>query len=182
MRCTHDMIIRKFRFRPRLLLFKLTAYFRARPRWNGHRPPFGDAGSGRKAEALQNRTASMCQSGASTRPLEERRAQMNATTYGLDVAKQVFQMYWVDGQTGEIANRRLRRDELTRFSRSGLRAEWRSKRAAARTGGHARSRRSGTRWCCCMRSSSDHLCRPTRPMRRMRGQSGRRYSSPGCEP
>ncbi|EKZ97448.1 transposase [Cupriavidus metallidurans] len=40
---------------------------------------------------------------------------MNATTYGLDVAKHVFQMYWVDAQTGEIANRRFRRDELISF-------------------------------------------------------------------
>ena len=40
---------------------------------------------------------------------------MNATTYGLDIAKQVFQMYWVDAQTGEIANRRFRRDELISF-------------------------------------------------------------------
>ena len=40
---------------------------------------------------------------------------MNATTYGLDIAKQVFQMYWVDGQTGEIANRSFRRDELISF-------------------------------------------------------------------
>ena len=36
---------------------------------------------------------------------------MNATTYGLDVAKQIFQTYWVDAQTGEIANGRFRRDE-----------------------------------------------------------------------
>lgn len=40
---------------------------------------------------------------------------MNATTYGLDVAKQIFQMYWVEAQTGEIANRRFRRDELITF-------------------------------------------------------------------
>ena len=40
---------------------------------------------------------------------------MNATTYGLDVAKGVFQMYWVDGETGEIVNRRFRRDELIEF-------------------------------------------------------------------
>jgi transposase len=40
---------------------------------------------------------------------------MNATTYGLDVAKRVFQMYWVDAQTGEIVNRRFRRDELIGF-------------------------------------------------------------------
>ena len=40
---------------------------------------------------------------------------MNATTYGLDVAKRVFQMYWVDAQTGEIANRRFGRDDLIAF-------------------------------------------------------------------
>jgi transposase len=40
---------------------------------------------------------------------------MNATTYGLDIAKQVFQMYWVDAQIGEIANRRFRLDELVTF-------------------------------------------------------------------
>jgi transposase len=40
---------------------------------------------------------------------------MNATTYGLDVAKRVFQMYWVDAQTGEIVNRRFGREELIGF-------------------------------------------------------------------
>jgi len=40
---------------------------------------------------------------------------MNATTYGLDVAKSVFQMYWVEAETGEILNRRFGRDELIRF-------------------------------------------------------------------
>ncbi|MGF6537032.1 IS110 family transposase [Paraburkholderia youngii] len=48
---------------------------------------------------------------------------MNATTYGLDVAKQIFQMYWVDAQTGEVSNRRFRRDELITFlaqRRAGL--------------------------------------------------------------
>ena len=40
---------------------------------------------------------------------------MNATTYGLDVAKRVFQMYGVDAETGEVVNRRFGRDELIRF-------------------------------------------------------------------
>jgi transposase len=40
---------------------------------------------------------------------------MNATTYGLDIAKRVFQIYWVDAQTGEIVNRRFGRDELIEF-------------------------------------------------------------------
>jgi len=32
-----------------------------------------------------------------------------------DVAKQVFQLYWVDAQTGEISNRRFGREDLTAF-------------------------------------------------------------------
>jgi transposase len=27
---------------------------------------------------------------------------MNRTTYGLDIAKNVMQLHWVDGETGEI--------------------------------------------------------------------------------
>jgi len=41
---------------------------------------------------------------------------MNATTYGLDLAKRVFQLYWVDGETGEIVNRRFGRQELIEFA------------------------------------------------------------------
>ncbi|MFP4895438.1 IS110 family transposase, partial [Paraburkholderia sp. EG304] len=40
---------------------------------------------------------------------------MNATTYGLDIAKRVFQMYWVDAQTGEVVNRKFGRDDLIAF-------------------------------------------------------------------
>ena len=40
---------------------------------------------------------------------------MNATTYGLDIAKAVFQMYWVDAQSGEICNRKFRREQLIHF-------------------------------------------------------------------
>ena len=40
---------------------------------------------------------------------------MNVTTYGLDVAKRVFQMYWVEAETGEIVNRRFGREELIAF-------------------------------------------------------------------
>ena len=41
--------------------------------------------------------------------------KMNVTTYGLDIAKRVFQLYWVDAQTGEIVNRQYKRDELIGF-------------------------------------------------------------------
>lgn len=40
---------------------------------------------------------------------------MNRTTYGLDIAKRVFQMHWVDAETGEIVNRRFSRTELLEF-------------------------------------------------------------------
>jgi hypothetical protein len=43
-------------------------------RWHGHRPPFGDEEPG-DGGALQDRTASKCQSGVVTQPLEERRAR-----------------------------------------------------------------------------------------------------------
>jgi len=40
---------------------------------------------------------------------------MHATTYGLDVAKRVFQMHWVDNESGEIVNRRFGRDDLIQY-------------------------------------------------------------------
>ncbi len=40
---------------------------------------------------------------------------MNRITYGLDVAKQVFQMYWVEPDTGQICNRRFSRPQLIEF-------------------------------------------------------------------
>jgi transposase len=40
---------------------------------------------------------------------------MNVTTYGLDIAKTVMQVYWVDGETGEIGQRTLRRAQLAPF-------------------------------------------------------------------
>ena len=40
---------------------------------------------------------------------------MNATTYGLDIAKRVFQLYWVDLESGEIHNRKFVKQELLEF-------------------------------------------------------------------
>ena len=40
---------------------------------------------------------------------------MNATTYGMDIAKNVFQVHWVDAATGEICRRKLSRNKLTEF-------------------------------------------------------------------
>lgn len=40
---------------------------------------------------------------------------MNATTYGLDIAKRVFQLYWVEYENGEIHNSKLGKQELLEF-------------------------------------------------------------------
>jgi len=40
---------------------------------------------------------------------------MNATAYGVDIAKSVMQVYWVDGLTGEIGSRTLKRAQLAAF-------------------------------------------------------------------
>jgi transposase len=40
---------------------------------------------------------------------------MKVTTFGLDLAKRLFQVHWVDGVTGEICRRRLKRDEVMEF-------------------------------------------------------------------
>ena len=40
---------------------------------------------------------------------------MNNTTYGLDLAKTVFQVHWVEASTGEIKRRALARAELSAF-------------------------------------------------------------------
>jgi transposase len=40
---------------------------------------------------------------------------MKVTTFGLDLAKRVFQLHWVDMETGEICRRQLRRSEVVEF-------------------------------------------------------------------
>lgn len=40
---------------------------------------------------------------------------MNATTYGLDIAKNVFQVHWVDPESGEIHRKKLSRAKVTQF-------------------------------------------------------------------
>ena len=40
---------------------------------------------------------------------------MNRTTYGLDIAKSVMQLHWVDAQTGEIGRKKLGRAKLADY-------------------------------------------------------------------
>lgn len=40
---------------------------------------------------------------------------MNTTTYGVDIAKNVFQVHWVDATTGEISRKKLTRAKFAEF-------------------------------------------------------------------
>jgi len=40
---------------------------------------------------------------------------MNPTTYGLEIAKRVFPMHWVEAGTGEIVNQSFSKQELIEF-------------------------------------------------------------------
>lgn len=40
---------------------------------------------------------------------------MKVTTFGLDLAKRVFQLHWVEMETGEVCRRQLKRDQVAEF-------------------------------------------------------------------
>src|SRR5437667_8795798 len=45
----------------------------------------------------------------------DRGSTMNVTTYGLDLAKRVFQVHWVEPDTGELKRKALARAEVAAF-------------------------------------------------------------------
>jgi len=47
--------------------------------------------------------------------LRDRGSTMNITMYGLDLAKRVFQVHWVDPETGEVKRKALSRAEVSAF-------------------------------------------------------------------
>ncbi len=40
---------------------------------------------------------------------------MDRTTYGLDIAKNVMQLHWIEAETGEIGRKKLARAKLTAY-------------------------------------------------------------------
>ena len=40
---------------------------------------------------------------------------MKVTTFGLDLAKHVFQLHWVEPETGEVRRKALKRDQMMKF-------------------------------------------------------------------
>src|SRR5687768_4575508 len=65
----------------------------------------------------------------------DRGSTMNVTTYGLDVAKRVFQVHWVEPETGEVQRKRLARTEVSVFFARREPGVWRWRPAAQRTTG-----------------------------------------------
>ena len=46
---------------------------------------------------------------------KDRGSNMQVTTYGVDLAKRVFQVHWVEAQTGEVKRKMLLRQEVSEF-------------------------------------------------------------------
>lgn len=66
----------------------------------------------------------------SDQPLEEGHCQ-SYTTYPVDLAKKVLQVYWVEAETGEIHNKQQKRSQvLELFAKRALAPRFRSLRAA----------------------------------------------------
>ncbi len=40
---------------------------------------------------------------------------MNPTTFGLDIAKNVMQVHWVDSESAEVRRRAVKRSQLEQF-------------------------------------------------------------------
>jgi len=45
----------------------------------------------------------------------DRGSALNVTTYGLDLAKRVVQVHWVDAETGEVKRKALARADVSMF-------------------------------------------------------------------
>jgi transposase len=72
----------------------------------------GSGGLGDPLEPQRHRCARVEMSSNHSR---DRGSAMNITTYGVDLAKQIFQVHWVDESTGEMHRRRLGRGQMQEF-------------------------------------------------------------------
>jgi hypothetical protein len=75
----------------------------------------------------------MCQSeGVGTNHLREGEPTMKLTKYGVDTAKNVFQLHWVDPETGEVFNKQIKRTKfLEHFVNRAPRGRGRAEAAGA---------------------------------------------------
>ena len=77
--------------------------------------PPGMKGHAAKQEALQDRTASMCQSGIAKAHKRGEATKMKITTVGIDLAKNVIQLHGVDERGKTVLKKQLKRDQVCSF-------------------------------------------------------------------
>lgn len=71
--------------------------------------------SKRKADPLEPERHRCARVEVSSHHSRDRGSTMNVTTYGLDLAKRVFQVHWVEPDTGELKRKSLARAEVAAF-------------------------------------------------------------------
>src|SRR5256885_2335481 len=69
----------------------------------------------KQADPLEPERHQCARVGVSSNHSRDRGSTMNVTTYGLDLAKRVFQVHWVEPDTGELKRKALARAEVAAF-------------------------------------------------------------------
>src|SRR5207244_5722613 len=69
----------------------------------------------KQADPLEPERHHCARVGVSSNHSRDRGSTMNVTTYGLDLAKRVFQVHWVEPDTGELKRKALARAEVAAF-------------------------------------------------------------------
>src|SRR6185437_12525455 len=68
-----------------------------------------------KADPLEPERHRCARVEVSSNHSRDRGSTMNVTTYGLDLAKRIFQVHWVEPDTGELKSKALGRAEVAAF-------------------------------------------------------------------
>lgn len=93
----------------------------------------------RQADPLEPERHQRARVEVSSNHSRDRGSTMNITTYGLDLAKRVFQVHWVELETGEVKRKALARADV------GLNAGM-EREAQVRTEPNLRARRVALMW------------------------------------
>jgi len=72
-------------------------------------------GSGKKKEDAPSERHRCARVEMFSNHSKDRGSNMQVTTYGVDLAKRVFQVHWVEAQTGEVKRKTLLRQEVCEF-------------------------------------------------------------------
>jgi transposase len=73
------------------------------------------AGKRKGVDPLEPERHQRARVGVSSNHSRDRGPAMNVTTYGLDLAKRVFQVHWVEPETGEVKRKALARADVSAF-------------------------------------------------------------------